>query len=295
MAFRQVTSYTKATSSRPDSFLKVLSSTTPRYCLIPPSATCLFNQFPSQTRPIYVSSASKCGQRLLLEGIQGPLSALPTLKESRKILENAVKEANVGFSQQGIQGYRHSTQQTYHSSAGLSTQVTPDWDMEDTACPQGVQGSTDGDDGPCSYFSAWRDNCRRYGLSDCDQQVQGIQSGRLTLAQVLAEQEALIAEIAENYRKRVTEHPLDAQDESLQGAQGDMELPAVDSPCPQGVQGEDCVQFKLWLDNCHRFGLHQCLQQLQGLQSGRLTLAQIFEEQEATIREVVKRYQKQGN
>ena len=25
-------------------------------------------------------------------------------------------------------------------------------------------------------------------------------------------------------------------------------------PCPQGIQGEDCAQFKLWLSNCLHHG-----------------------------------------
>nr|KAG5687251.1 hypothetical protein BaRGS_016426 [Batillaria attramentaria] len=121
-------------------------------------------------------------------------------------------------------------------------------------------------------------------------QIRGIQSGRLTLAQVLAEQEALIAEIAESYRKRAQEAP-SVQDESVQGAQGDMRLPDVSAPCPQGVQGDDCVRFKLWLENCHRFGLHECVEQFQGYQSGRVTLAQIFLQQEDIIKQVVHQYQ----
>lgn len=44
--------------------------------------------------------------------------------------------------------------------------------------------------------------------------VQGIQMGRLTLAQVLAQQEMLIVEIAESYRKRTLEQP--DHDESMQ-------------------------------------------------------------------------------
>lgn len=236
---------------------------------------------------MHLSSASDQSWSLRLEGIQGPVS-LPTWKESRKILESAAKDANVGFSQQGVQGCLH----TQHSRSNLSTRARMEWEMEDTACPQGIQGCTGAEeDEYCGYFATWLDNCRRYGLSDCDQQLQGIQSGRLTLTQVLAEQEARINEIADSYRKRAHELP-NVEDESLQGAQGDLSsLPDIDSPCPQGVQGDDCVQFKLWLENCHRFGLHECMQQLQGFQSGRVTLAQIFAEQDAMIREVVQRYQ----
>lgn len=65
-----------------------------------------------------------------------------------------------------------------------------------------------------------------------------------------------------------------------------MRLPDVSIPCPQGVQGDDCVRFKLWLENCQRFNLHDCVEQLQGFQSGRVTLAQIFAQQDAMIKDV---------
>ena len=79
-----------------------------------------------------------------------------------------------------------------------------------------------------------------------------------------------------------------------QGVQGTVRLPEIDVPCPQGVQGQDCAQFKLWLENCHRFGLHDCRQQLQGFQSGRLSLAQLFAEQESTIKQVREKGKGQG-
>ncbi|KAL8584554.1 hypothetical protein ACOMHN_016873 [Nucella lapillus] len=282
MALRQVTKY-----------VNVLSS---NFSKCQRSAVSPVNPFLTRTRPMHLSSASDQSWSLRLEGIQGPVSGLPTMKESRKILKSAAKDANAGFSQQGVQGCLHTQQPSQQSRSSMSAKLPVEWELEDTACPQGIQGCTEaeGGNGHCGYFDTWLDNCRRYGLSDCDQQLQGIQSGRVTLAQVLADQEARIADIAESYRKRKQELP-NMEDESLQGAQGDLPLPAVDSPCPQGVQGDDCVRFKLWLDNCHRFGLHECLQQLQGFQSGRVTLAQVFAEQDAMIKEVVQQHQQKRN
>jgi len=54
-------------------------------------------------------------------------------------------------------------------------------------------------------------------------------------------------------------------------------------PAAQGVQGDDCVTFKLWLENCHRYNLN-CDEDLQGIQSGRKTLSQVFAEQDELIR-----------
>ncbi len=63
----------------------------------------------------------------------------------------------------------------------------------------------------------------------------------------------------------------------------------TDLPCPQGVQGYDCIRFKLWLQNCQRHDLN-CDQMIEDFETGRKTLAQIFEEQEQIIREVAQAY-----
>lgn len=223
-----------------------------------------------------------------MEGIQGPISTPLTGKESRQLLEKATREVSSGYSPQGVQGHPiHTDPPNSHGPRQSS-----DLDLDETACPQGVQGNADPQGADSVYFNTWLDNCRRYGVVNCDEQLQGIQSGHLTLAQVLADQEARIAEITQTYKLRANQLP--NVDESIQGAQEELSLPEVAAPCPQGVQGDDCVQFKLWLENCHRFGMHECLEQLQGFQTGRLTLAQIFEEQDAIIREVVDRYQKKS-
>ncbi|XP_070194282.1 uncharacterized protein [Littorina saxatilis] len=233
-------------------------------------------------------SSAGSRQQLRIEGIQGPIPAQLSANESKRLLESASIQAAGGFSKRGVQDCQLHTDQVHHSSASHSYRAT-DWELDDTACPQGVQGSADLGAG-CAHFNTWLENCRRYGLANCDQQLQGIQSGRLTLAQVLADQEVMITEIAESYRKRTEELP-DVADESMQGAQGQLRLPEVSAPCPQGIQGDDCVRFKLWLENCHRFGIHECMQQLQGFQSGRLTLAQLFIQQDAMIRQVAQQYQ----
>ena len=60
------------------------------------------------------------------------------------------------------------------------------------------------------------------------------------------------------------------------------------NPCPQGVQGNECGRFKVWLNNCQSYGLVQdCNEQLHDLQTGRKTLFQIFNEQEEMIRSCV--------
>ena len=59
-------------------------------------------------------------------------------------------------------------------------------------------------------------------------------------------------------------------------------------PAAQGVQGDlenDCM-FQLWMENCHRYNL-DCDEMLQGVQSGRKTLSQVFREQDELIRKVV--------
>lgn len=80
---------------------------------------------------------------------------------------------------------------------------------------------------------------------------------------------------------------------SVQNTQGAAEAYWIsrehfDPPAAQGVQGDlenDCL-FQLWLENCHRYNL-DCDEMLQGVQSGRKTLSQVFREQDEMIRKVV--------
>ena len=84
----------------------------------------------------------------------------------------------------------------------------------------------------------------------------------------------------------------------MQGLQGPIEAPTVnvlahlENPCPQGVQGEDCANFKLWLNNCIRFGLSDCNDNLAAFRAGRKSLPEIFAEQEKLIQEAALQYRK---
>ncbi|RUS87017.1 hypothetical protein EGW08_005255 [Elysia chlorotica] len=149
-------------------------------------------------------------------------------------------------------------------------------EIEDEVSPQGIQG----DD--CVNFKLWKESCARYGFTNCNEQLQGIQSGRKTLAEVLAEQDQMIADIAKEYRAA-------NQRSDRQGVQDNYtDFPNINAPCPQGIQGDDCARFKLWLENCHRFGVGDCIHEYSSFRAGRKTLAQMFEEQDRMIREAVK-------
>ncbi|XP_067652539.1 uncharacterized protein [Haliotis asinina] len=231
---------------------------------------------------------------LLIEGFQGSVKSV-SLNRARLLLSTALKNSQEGPGLQGIQGYAKDPRQAFcrHFHTGvlrplLEQPDTHTVDVDNETSPQGIQG----DD--CVNFKLWMESCQRYGLENCDQQLQGIQSGRKTLAQVLAEQDELIYSISEEYRQQASARQQEEAVEtcSVQGLQGDLNsFPAVDTPCPQGVQGEDCVRFKLWLENCHRFGFKECMDQLDSLSKGRKSLGQVFAEQDQLIRSVVKQYQ----
>lgn len=55
----------------------------------------------------------------------------------------------------------------------MAAQKTTSFENElaESASPQGIQGTPNMEMG-CGHFQAWLDNCRRYGLSNCDQQLQ---------------------------------------------------------------------------------------------------------------------------
>ncbi|XP_036366581.1 uncharacterized protein LOC115221468 isoform X2 [Octopus sinensis] len=57
------------------------------------------------------------------------------------------------------------------------------------------------------------------------------------------------------------------------------------SPCPQGIQGNDCVYFQQWMESCLRYGLTNCEEQLENLKAGRKTLQQVLDEQQKIIEE----------
>ncbi|XP_067935776.1 uncharacterized protein [Watersipora subatra] len=61
----------------------------------------------------------------------------------------------------------------------------------------------------------------------------------------------------------------------------------VADPCPQGIQGEDCEQFKLWLSNClHHGNMQECEMLANEYIAGRKTLAQLFLEYDLEIQRV---------
>lgn len=57
------------------------------------------------------------------------------------------------------------------------------------------------------------------------------------------------------------------------------------APCPQGIQGNDCVYFQQWMESCLRYGLTNCEEQLENLKTGRKTLQQVLDEQQKIIEE----------
>jgi len=151
------------------------------------------------------------------------------------------------------------------------------------ASPQGIQGNID-EANDCEINKQWLANCRKYALGNCDEQLQGIQGDRKSLSEVLSEQDSLIRKIAVKYEEVSEQQSVRA----IQGVQGDFSaFPLMNTPCPQGVQGDDCMQYKLWLENCYRYGIEDCIDQFENFAAGRKTLQQIFAEQEKEIRDVV--------
>lgn len=170
----------------------------------------------------------------------------------------------------------------YQSQAAVAS---VDFGEASDPSPQGIQG----DD--CVNFRLWMESCRRYGLPGCDEQANHIVSGRKTISQVFQEQDQIIRDIARNYSQvRKSSAPVDSEasrqgvqegygycatvdssDSCVQGVQGlDILHSLINVASPQGIQGDECVQFKLWLENCHRFGITgECEQQLNSIKSGR--------------------------
>lgn len=172
-------------------------------------------------------------------------------------------------------------------------------------CAQGIQG----DD--CVRYKLWKENCVRFQLADCDEQLQSFQSGRKTLAEIFEQQDQIIQRIVEQYQseglssqRASTTPPADHDTSSQQTSESIGSLgrnsvtpPVLEEshPCPQGIQGQDCEQFKEWLHNCNRYQLSNCADQLRGIQEGRRTLAQIIQEQEELIASIARQYREQMN
>lgn len=163
----------------------------------------------------------------------------------------------------------HTGKQQYSVAQTLLSDDAPD--------PQGIQG----DD--CT-LDLWMETCLRFNLPNCQEQLANIQEGRKTLSEVFAEQEAVLRQIAENYKSKKRETTSNTEIEDLNY-----------HPSPQGIQGDDCVRYQLWLENCQRFSFGECKDQLSGVRSGRKTLAQVLAEQDAQIRNAVTNfYQKRS-
>ncbi|KAK3586529.1 hypothetical protein CHS0354_035065 [Potamilus streckersoni] len=176
----------------------------------------------------------------------------------------------------------HATHPSRHfstSGPSMSQGGQPLQYMDTSApTPQGIQGDQ------CVSFKLWLENCVRYGLPSCDEQLHDINSGRKTLAQVFAEQQELIKEVAEKYRR--------GEVKSKAAADGMLKSTISEhSPSTQGIQGDECVRYKLWLENCRRFEFRDCEENIRAVQSGRKTLSQVFEEQDRQIQEIVQQYQ----
>lgn len=213
-----------------------------------------------------------------VQGVQGstsPHSGIGSIDGRKKILRQFLSEASLGG-----QPSRHfcSSVQVLSSRQGPQAHAYEDKGVEEDACPQGIQGDE------CVQFKLWLENCQRYHLPNCDEQVHAIETGRKTLADVFKEQQEIIREVAEAYKKQQ-----EAQGSHDQGVQDSPYVCNFDlsEPCPQGLQGQDCINFKLWLYNCHQFGFGDCQERLNDVRSGRVSLSDIFEEQDELIRKVV--------
>lgn len=170
---------------------------------------------------------------------------------------------------------------TARYSSSISSLSKDTFNLNKHASPQGIQGNID-EVKECEINKQWLANCRKYGLGKCNEQLQGIQGDEKSLSEVLSEQDSLIREIAVKYEE-MSEHQ---RVRAIQGVQGDFSaFPLMNTPCPQGVQGDDCMQYKMWLENCYRYGISDCIDQFEHFTAGRKTLQQIFAEQEKEIKD----------
>ena len=248
-----------------------------------------------------------------VEGVQGNPSPdrSMTVSDARRVLLAAAEYQNDGPSVQGVQeDYRQaecpsigsrlltkylslkkqpSTARHFSTSVSLSrfqqgaqAYVYNDMGAEDDVCPQGIQGDE------CVQFKLWLENCQRYHLPNCDEQAEAIETGRKTLAEVFQEQQDIIREVADAFKKRQTEQG--AHDQGIQDSPYICDF-EVSDPCPQGLQGSDCDNFKLWMYNCQQFGFGDCKERLNDIRAGKLNLSDIFEEQDELIRQVVRDHQ----
>ena len=168
---------------------------------------------------------------------------------------------------------------------GQAAEVLKEVSYTDLPCPQGVQGHD------CVRFKLWLQNCQRHNL-DCDQMIEDFQSGRKTLAEIFAEQEAVIRAVAEEYKNPSGDlaghEGLQSTDFARIGS-----FLGEQNSSGQGVQGSDCDRFRLWLWNCTKYNLWDCERQFEAYRSGKKTLDQIFQEQDEEFSKANRLYQQQ--
>lgn len=175
---------------------------------------------------------------------------------------------------------------SYISQQGAQERAAFEEEFLTDPTPQGVQGDN------CVSFKLWMENCHRYNLPNCDEQLDSLKEGRKTLAQVFQEQQEIIRLVAEDYK---TKNALrrKAHESSAQGQQDyfgySFEFSASD-PCPQGLQGDDCATYKVWAHNCKAFGFDDCSKKAFDVQTGKRSLQSVFDEQDGLIKKIVADY-----
>lgn len=176
----------------------------------------------------------------------------------------------------------------YGSQQGAQSDEVDENDLNTDPTPQGIQGDN------CVDFKLWMENCQRYNLPNCDEQLEALKVGRKTLAEVFQEQQEIIRIVAESYKKKFIESSLsDSSEQSDLGSQEYFHYNFAfdETPCPQGLQGDDCATYRAWSKNCKTFGFHDCEEKLREVEGGRKTLQDIFDEQTEAIRNIVSDYQ----
>lgn len=186
---------------------------------------------------------------------------------------------------------RHFTTSSRNTVSQQGTQETSFVEEEflSDPTPQGIQGDN------CVQFRLWMENCQRYNLPNCDEQMESITTGRKTLAQVFQEQQEIIRLVAETYKNSHRKYAQQIDSEvNAQGLQDDVgynfEYSTFD-PCPQGLQGDDCANYKAWAYNCHAFGFSDCNEKARDIRTGRRSLQDVFDEQDQIIRKIVTDFQ----
>jgi len=156
------------------------------------------------------------------------------------------------------------------------------------ACPQGIQGEENIED--CGYYKTWLGNCARYGIFNDNDHSQGIQTSNNSSQKLSEDRDKIIDDILRKYQ-----HGNIKMESNIQGVQRDdtYAFPHIDSPCPQGIQGDECAQFKLWLQTCYQYGFQDCMDQYEQFVSGRKNIKQIFAEQDRAIEEAAQFWRQQ--